>query len=68
MIYQSERITNISELEAILGKISTLAQLLKNNPCIEKTQGLTDEIIRLSESARGFQFNLEVRRVNDPTR
>ncbi len=67
MVYQSERITNISQLEDILEKISVLAQLIKNNPCIEKLQGLTNEIIRLSENARNFQFDIEVRKVNDPT-
>lgn len=66
MTYQSERITNISKLEEILEKISLLAQLIKTNPCSEKLQGLVNEIIRLSEDARNFQFNIEVRKVNDP--
>ena len=63
--YRSERITNISELEAILEKISILSQLVENSSDIEEIKGITKSIKESAQKARDFEFHIEVRVIHD---
>ena len=65
--YRSERITNISELEAILEKISILSQLAENSSDIEEIQSITKSIKENAQKAREFEFRIEIRTVNEVT-
>ena len=64
MLYKSERITNISELENLLEKISILSQQAEKSSPPGVVRELTQEISALAGKARAFDFRIECRTVS----
>ena len=63
--YRSERIVNISELDAILEKISILSQLAENSSDIDEIKGFVQAIGDKARKARDFEFRIEVRTIHE---
>ena len=60
MDYISERITNISDLEAIIEKCSIMAQVLQNESENKKS---FQPLIEALKDAKNFEFKIEQRRI-----